>query len=181
MKNFQWTQTASFSKRVDRLNLHGLHFQHIVLCKRRAWMYLHGVNFAQWYSRVALGTAKHLTSYQRDRSVIGLFGLAPDRIDWQECIVHENKGSGGAVEATNLQSAFYALMLSIATGKTWTAMVHILSTRSKRSLELDDAMLAALLFASGELEELAHTDTVPPASRTKLCAACSFAIFCGFD
>lgn len=180
-KNFQWTHTASFSERVERLNLHGLHFQHIVLCKRRAWMYLHGVNFAQWYSRVALGSAKHLTSYQRDRSTIGLFGLAPDRIDWKKYIVHENKGSGGAVEAANLQSAFYALMLSIATGKTWKTMVHILSTRSKRSLELDEDMLASLQSAAGELEQLARSCNVPSASRKKLCVACSFAIFCGFD
>ncbi len=178
--NFQWTQATLFSERVERLNLHGLHFQHVVLCKRRAWMYLHRINFAQWYSRVALGTARHLTSYQRDRSAIGLFGLAPDRIDWQHYIVHENKGSGGAVQAANLQSAFYALMLSIATGKNWTAMVHILSTRSQRTLELDHAMLASLLKASEELEQLARSKTVPTASRKKLCGACSLALFCGF-
>jgi len=144
-------------------------------------MYLHGVNFAQWYSRVALGTAKHLTSYQRDRSTIGLFGLAPDRIDWDEYIVHENKGSGGAVEASDLQSAFYALMLSIATGKTWKAKVHILSTRSKRTLELDEDMLAILQRASLELDALDRTNKVPAATRKKLCGACSFAVFCGFD
>ncbi len=145
-------------------------------------MYLHGVNFAQWYSRVSLGTARHNTSYQRDLSVSGLFGLAPDRIDWEKYIVHENKGSGGAVEAADLQSSFYALMLSIATGKSWQAMVHILSTRYQRIIELDDAMLASLLSASEKLEELAHADTVPPsAHRKKLCRACSFAVFCGFD
>lgn len=144
-------------------------------------MYLHGINFAQWYSRVALGTAKHLTSYQRDRSTIGLFGLAPDRIDWNEYIVHENKGSSGAVEASDLQSAFYALMLSISTRKYWKAMVHILSTRSKRIFELDENMLTELHRASLELDALARTSKVPAASRKKLCAACSFAIFCGFD
>lgn len=144
-------------------------------------MYLHGVNFAQWYSRVALGSAKHLTSYQRDRSTIGLFGLAPDRIDWDKYIVHENKGSGGAVEAADLQSSFYALMLSIATEKNWKAMVHILSTRSKRTLELNEDILAALQHASLELEALAGSNKVPAASRKKLCAACSFAGFCGFD
>lgn len=178
--NFQWTHSAEFYERVERLNLHGLHFQHVMLCRRRAWMYLHGINFAQWYSRVALGTAKHLASYQRDRSTTGLLGLAPDRIDWQQYIVHENKGSGGAVEAANLQSAFYALMLSIATGRTWKVMIHILSSRTKRTLELDHAMLTSLLKASEELEQLADSAAVPPACRKKLCTACSLALFCGF-
>jgi CRISPR-associated exonuclease Cas4 len=46
-KLFQWKHATAFYKRVERLNLHGLHFQHVKLCERRAWMYLHGINFAQ--------------------------------------------------------------------------------------------------------------------------------------
>jgi len=53
---------------VQRLNLHGLHFQHVALCPRRAWMYLHRINFAQWHQRVAAGAALHATSYACDRS-----------------------------------------------------------------------------------------------------------------
>ncbi|MEZ5535504.1 MAG: Dna2/Cas4 domain-containing protein [Thiolinea sp.] len=87
MNLFSWEYQDRFYHRVERLNLHGLHFQHIALCERRAWMYLHKVNFAQWYSRVQSGNALHETSYQRDHSVRGLFGLAPDRIDWENCIV----------------------------------------------------------------------------------------------
>jgi len=114
-----WTHQAAFYERVVRLELHGLHFQHIELCERRAWMYLHKINFAQWHERVATGTAKHETSYSRDYSTEGLFGLAPDRIDWDDGVVYENKGTAGAKEASNNQTAFYAVMLAIATGKEW--------------------------------------------------------------
>lgn len=119
-QRFQWNRSAAFSERVDRLELHGLHFQHVNLCERRAWMYLHRVNFAQWNSRVATGAAQQATHYKRDRSTVGLFGLAPDRVDWDQAIVFENKGTGGASGAVDRQVGFYALMLSLATGRNWT-------------------------------------------------------------
>ena len=123
-RKFQWNRSKSFSERIDRLGLHGLHFQHINLCERRAWMYLHRINFAQWNRRVATGSAHQATHYKRDRSTVGLFGLAPDRLDWDQAIVFENKGSGGASVAVDRQVGFYAAMLSIASGRTWSGRVH---------------------------------------------------------
>nr|CAA6812541.1 MAG: CRISPR-associated exonuclease, Cas4 family [uncultured Thiotrichaceae bacterium] len=178
---FNWPNAQAFYRRVERLNLHGLHFQHVALCERRAWMYLHKVNFAQWYSRVQTGNALHATSYQRDHSVRGLLGLSPDRVDWEEAIVYENKGSGGAAEASNVQTAFYALMLSITTGKRWRAYVHVLTTRRKREVVIDDSRLQALWDASLRLEQLAEQDAVPDAQKIGLCQSCSLAAFCGFD
>jgi CRISPR-associated exonuclease Cas4 len=174
-----WTHQAAFYERVARLDLHGLHFQHIELCERRAWMYLHKINFAQWHERVATGTARHETSYSRDHSTEGLFGLAPDRIDWENCIVYENKGTGGAVEASNNQTAFYALMLAIATGKEWRAVTHVLSTRKRREVRLDEHRLQSLWEASVRLEELAGQPTVPVGREIPLCGTCSLGRFCG--
>lgn len=144
-------------------------------------MYLHGINFAQWNARVAVGTAKHLTSYARDRSTEGLFGLAPDRIDWDDRIVYENKGTGGAVEASSDQTAFYAVMLSLATGEQWRAVTHVLSTRRRREVHLDTARLQSLWESSERLESLAQQQDIPPARRIPLCTTCSFAAFCGHD
>lgn len=178
---FIWEHATAFYKRTERLNLHGLHFQHVELCERRAWMYLHKVNFAQWYSRVQTGNALHNTSYQRDHSVRGLFGLAPDRVDWDERIVYENKGSGGAVEASSEQTAFYAVILSITTGEIWRAYTHVLTSRRRREVVIDEARLQKLWDATLKLERLAEQDTVPDARKIGLCRSCSLAAFCGFD
>ncbi len=178
---WQWTHAEQFYERVDHLGLHGLHFQHVTLCERRAWMYLHGINFAHWYGRVEIGIAKHRSSYARDHSVNGLMGLAPDRIDWNERIVYENKGTAGAADASDNQTAFYAVMLSIATGKQWRAITHVLSTRRQREVSLDPDRLESLWHASERLAALARLETVPPAKRIRLCKTCSLAGFCGFD
>lgn len=178
---FQWTQSAAFSERIERLNLHGLHFQHVNLCERRAWMYLHRVNFAQWNSRVATGTAHQATHYKRDRSTVGLFGLAPDRVDWEQAIVFENKGTGGASVAVDRQVGFYAVMLSIATGRTWTGRVHVLTNRRWREVVLDASLLDGLWNDSLRLEHLTQLQRVPSVPRIGLCASCSLASFCGYD
>lgn len=178
---FTWNHAAAFLAKVERLDLHGLHFQHVALCTRRAWMYLHQINFAQWHERVAVGTVKHLNSYRRDHSTRGLFGLAPDRIDWQSRIVYENKGSGGAKDAADDQVAFYALMLSIASGHTWSAVAHILSSNRRRDVPLDARRLQRLWQSAERLEALAASDQAPAASRIPLCDTCSLAMFCGFD
>ncbi|MDM8524300.1 Dna2/Cas4 domain-containing protein [Desulfococcaceae bacterium HSG8] len=176
-----WKHAADFYERVDRLKLHGLHFQHISLCERRAWMYMHNINFAQWYGRVQVGTVKHQISHVRDHSVEGLFGLSPDRIDWKNCIVYENKGTGGAVEASNNQTAFYAVMLSIATGKDWRAVTHVLSTRRNREVLLDDEQMRNLWESSDRLEILAGMKKVPRARCIPLCKTCSLSGFCGHN
>lgn len=180
-QTFQWNQSAAFSERIERLNLHGLHFQHVNLCERRAWMYLHRINFAQWNRRVATGLAHQDTHYKRDRSTVGLFGLAPDRVDWQQAIVFENKGTAGATGAVDRQVGFYAAMLSIATGRTWSGRVQVLTNRRGRDVVLDRAMLDGLWNDSLRLEQLAQAQRVPIVSRIGLCASCSLAAFCGYD
>lgn len=177
----RWMHAQEFYERVDRLRLHGLHFQHVTLCERRAWMYMSNINFAQWYSRVETGAAKHSTSYARDHSTEGLLGLYPDRIDWKNKIVYENKGTAGAVEASNNQTAFYAVMLSLSTGESWRAVTHILSTRKRREVKIDENRLQKLWEASERLESLAGMNDIPFAPCVPLCATCSLAGFCGYD
>jgi CRISPR-associated exonuclease Cas4 len=181
MKPWEWKPARRFYERVERLNLHGLHFQHIALCERRAWLYLHQVNFAHWHGRVALGAVRHNISFQRDQSVAGLLGLAPDMVDWENRVVHENKGTGGAVVAADSQTAFYALMLSIVTRKQWRAKTHVLSTRKIREVVLDDKCLERLYAYSLRLKALSKQMDVPSAERIGLCETCSAAAFCGYD
>jgi len=175
-----WQHRREFVERVERFGLHGLHFQHIELCERRAWMYLHRIDFAPWHERVAVGSAKHETSYVRDHSTEGLFGLAPDRIDWEARVVYESKGTGGAIEASNNQTAFYAVMLAIASGEEWRAVTHILSSRRRREVRLDEGRLQSLWEASERLEQLARQVEVPAVRKIGLCETCSLGKFCGY-
>jgi CRISPR-associated exonuclease Cas4 len=105
---------------------------------------------------MALGTVAHALHRARDRSVEGLMGLAPDRIEWSRRRVHEAKGGAGAKDAVSLQTAFYALLLMAATGEVWEAVTDILPERRHRPVPIDAALVERMLAMAADLAALAH-------------------------
>ena len=171
-------QIEEFARLCDLHGLHGLAFQHYAICRRRAWLHLNRIDYSHLEERMALGTLAHTTSKVRDRSVEGLIGLAPDRIDWDERIVVEAKGKGGAADAVSRQAIYYALMLSARTGKDWRAAVEVISERRMRKIEVDDGLVAEMLAAARDLASLADA-SCPEGIDARICRTCSYARLCG--
>ena len=170
-------EVKEFARLCDAHNLHGLAFQHHAICRRRAWLHLNRIDYAHLEERMALGTLAHTASKARDRSVEGLMGLSPDRIDWRQRIVVEAKGKGGAVDAVSRQAVYYALMLGARTGQTWRAVVEVISKRRTRHVEVDDVLVTEMLTAARDLASLADTQC-PDGIDTPICQTCSYARFC---
>lgn len=168
-----------FAAVVDRADLHGLAFQHLALCRRRAWLHLHRVDYAHLDARMQRGLALHDASRPRDRSVAGLIGMAPDRIDWAARRVHEAKGGAGAADAVSRQGAFYALMLWAAQGVPWRAAAHILPARRERAIPIGPASVEQMVEAAETLERLRHESAPPRVAFTPFCASCSYRHLCG--
>lgn len=169
-----------FANLVEAAELHGLAFQHLALCPRRAWLHLHRIDYAHLDDRMARGSALHDTAKPRDRSVEGLMGLSPDRIDWERRQVFEAKGGAGAREAVSRQSAFYALLLWAAQGHPWRAAIDILPSKRTREVVIDGALVRDMLEAARALTALHEVPTPPSACRMQLCDACSYRFLCGF-
>ena len=174
-----------FAATVDRAELNGLAFQHLALCRRRAWLHLHRIDYAHLDSAMQRGLAMHDSSRPRDRSVAGLIGLAPDRVDWAGRRVVEAKGGPGAAAAVGRQAAFYALMLWAAQGadpdRPWSAAAHILPAKRERPVPLGPALLDAMMADATELEALSTAPAPPDVSFTPLCARCSYRFLCGAE
>jgi CRISPR-associated exonuclease Cas4 len=169
-----------FAAIVEAAGLYSLAFQHLALCRRRAWLHLNRIDYAHLDWRMALGTVAHALHRTRDRSVEGLMGLAPDRIDWSRRRVHEAKGSAGAKDAVSLQTAFNALMLMAATGEVWEAVTDILPERRHRPVPIDGALLERMLAMAVDIAALAREPSPPTAGRKRICPACSYRFLCGF-
>lgn len=168
-----------FAAIVEAEGLHGLAFQHAALCRRRAWLHLHRIDYAHLDSRMQRGLALHDASRPRDHSVEGLIGLAPDRIDWLRRCVHEAKGGAGAPHAVARQAVFYALMLWAAQGVPWTAVTDILPARRQRPAPITAALINEMLATVADLAALRRAGQAPPAVVTAFCAACSYRYLCG--
>lgn len=169
-----------FAQIVEDMGLHGLAFQHLALCARRAWLHLSRIDYAHLDRRMTLGTISHDLHRTRDRSTTGLMGLAPDRIDWTRRRVHEAKGGAGAKDAVSLQTAFYALMLMAASGEAWEAATDILPERRSRAVSLDGALLGRMLEMAERLAVLREREDPPEAACKPICRTCSYRMLCGY-
>src|SRR3546814_2268359 len=108
-----------FSENAVKRGVNGLDFQHVAICERRCWLHRKRTSFNAWSDLIRSGQVLHDDLHRRDSSADGLVGLAPDRIDWDSSTVMENKSSASAFEASADQTAFYAILLSAATGRAW--------------------------------------------------------------
>ena len=155
----------------ERLDLHGLYFQHIALCRRRAWLHLAGATHAVRSVRVRRGLALHQTEKRPDHVPQGL-GIAPDAIDFDKRLIIERKGGAGARDAVSRQASFYAAYMTAATGEVWEAEIHVYGTRKPRSLPLTEDMLDQLTRDAEEAPELLD-GPAPAPKRISLCDTCS--------
>lgn len=170
----------NFAEIIDREDLHGLAFQHLALCERRAWFHLHRVDYAHLDERMARGTALHDVYRPRDHSVEGLMGVSPDRIDWKNRVVFEAKGGAGAIAAVSRQTAFYALMLWAAEGEPWSAATAILGAKRIRPIAIEPPLIEAMLNDALRLAGLKRSEKPPETGRKHLCPACSYRFLCGY-
>jgi len=161
---------------VEELGLHGLYFQHIVLCRRRAWLHLIGATHAIRNPLVRRGYALHHIEKRPGRVPPGL-GIAPDAIDFDQRVVIERKGSAGARWAVSRQALFYAAFMTAASGEIWTAEVHVYGTNQKTSWEVSDQVLDELIEYTQQARELL-SGSAPAAFRIPLCDKCSCQPIC---
>ncbi len=161
---------------VERYGLHGLYFQHVALCRRRAWLHLMGATHAVQHARVRRGLALHQTE-KRPGDVPRGLGIAPDAIDFARRVVIERKGGAGARDAVSRQALFYAAFMTGASGEVWRAEVQVYDSRETATYDLTDAVLDQLLQDARESVDLA-AGPPPAARRIRLCDACSCSPLC---
>ena len=163
----------------ERYGLHGLYFQHIALCRRRAWLHLMGATHAVHHPRVQRGLALHQTEKRPGQVPKGL-GIAPDAIDFDRRVVIERKGGAGAHEAVSRQALFYAAFMMGATGEPWRAAVQIYGSRQTIMHDVTEETLDQLIEDARQSADLA-AGPPPTARRIRLCDACSCYPLCWDD
>lgn len=162
--------------KVEEMELHGLYFQHMVLCRRRAWLHMIGATHAIRNPLVQKGHALHNIDKRTSRVPFGL-GIFPDGIDFDRRVVIERKGSSGAQHAVSMQALFYAAYMTAASGEIWSAEVHIYGTNQKTSWEISEEVLEELIDYAEQAEDLLSGEA-PEAFRIPLCSKCSCKPIC---
>lgn len=169
-----------FHELAEQADLHGLLFQHLELCERRAWLHLNRIDYAHLEPRMQMGIVAHEIHRPRDHSVAGLMGLAPDRVDWSRREVIEAKSGAGARTAVSLQTRFYAIMLMAATRQRWSAANEIIGGRKQIPVEVGLVSIIEMVSMAEQLVRLRDVRQAPAAVLKPICRSCSYRFLCGY-
>jgi CRISPR-associated exonuclease Cas4 len=173
-------RVRAFCDRAEELEVQGLDFQHAAICRRRCWLHLHRASMNEWSDLIRFGKVLHGDSHSRDRSVAGLTGLKPDRLDWERHMVVEEKSSSSHGEAARDQLSFYAALMTTATSRLWSGRLYVHGAKRYQDVALDSARLTRLEASLDLIAKLKTEPKVPPAARLPVCNGCSNSGFCGF-
>jgi CRISPR-associated exonuclease Cas4 len=167
---------VNLMQQAEELGVQGLSFQHIVLCPTRAWLHYHRLDCAHLNRYMQLGLLLHERS--ADSLLYGLYGLAPDRVEWGRREVSEIKKSRSHEAALINQLMFYVAALTAATGEEWRGVLRYTSSRRTKTFRLDEIVVQQLQQSLTALREVVWLPRPPPSERKPVCRGCSYALLC---
>jgi CRISPR-associated exonuclease Cas4 len=167
----------SLVREAEELGVHGLSFQHILLCPTRTWLHYHRLDCAHLNRHMQLGLLLHEHGLSNTLSQ-SLYGLSPDRIDWARREVSEIKKSRSHEAALMNQLLFYLAALTVATGHIWRGVLRYTASRRTQAVLLDPPAILQLQNSLARLREVLRQPR-PPAQQDKpVCRGCSYRLLC---
>jgi CRISPR-associated exonuclease Cas4 len=107
-----------------------------------------------------------------------LYGLSPDRVDWEKREVSEIKKSRSHEAALINQLLFYVAALSVATGQTWKGVLRYTASRRTKPVVLDEAAVRRLRDSLARLRAVLSLPRPPAKEEKSVCKGCSYALLC---
>lgn len=174
-------QCRRLSEIATARNINGLDIQHASICPARCWFNRKRIHFQHASEHIALGSALHDGSHTRDRSINGLMGLRPDRVDWDAAIIFEHKKSSSEIGAAANQGLFYAALLSAATQREWSLSLYIYQKNRDERFNLTPEKIDDLFRLVDVIINLDASSYPPEPARIPTCRGCSHSVICWED
>ncbi|MCS7173485.1 MAG: CRISPR-associated protein Cas4 [Armatimonadetes bacterium] len=173
----------SFLERIfgEDVPVRGVEVNYVVVCPRKCWLFVHGVEHEAGSELVALGRLLHETSFRRQaQRNVDIEGFA--RVDFtSEGIMHEVKRGPTQHRAHVLQLAYYLLLLR-ERGVETQGILHYPRQRRREIVQLGPDLESELQDALRKVREIRQMPT-PPAvpRRMAVCRSCAYDEFCWGD
>lgn len=157
----------------------GTHINYYFVCKRKLWLFAHGIGMEHTSDTVLLGKLIDESSYEREDKGIEIDDtIVIDWIDEKNGILHEVKKSDKMEEAHTWQVLYYLWYLKQKGVTGLKGEIDYPKLKQKVNVVLTperEQELAGLLTRIGEV-----TDSAEPPERItkKFCKACSYYELC---
>ncbi|MHB1563724.1 MAG: CRISPR-associated protein Cas4 [Leptospirillum sp.] len=168
---------AAIMKEAEDLDVHGLAFQHILLCPTRTWLHHYRLDCAHLNRHMQRGLLIHENAGGRALNE-SLYGLSPDRVDWTRREVSEIKKSRSHEESLVNQLLYYLSALTLTTEQIWKGFLRYTTSRRIKPISLDASAIGQLQRSLVSLREVLR-HPLPPAKEEKpVCRGCSYSLLC---
>jgi len=161
--------------------IRGVEVNYYVVCPRKCWLFVHGMEHEAISELVALGRLLHERSFRREtQRNVDIEGFA--RVDFtSEGIVHEVKHGPAQHRAHVLQVAYYLRLLR-ERGIETQGIIHYPRQRRREVVRLTPELEGELQTTLERIRELRKTSSPPHVPRRmSICRSCAYDEFCWGD
>lgn len=174
------------------MQLTATHINYYIVCQRKLWLFINGINMEHTSDIVADGKLLHETSYPQRAEKYTEIELSAtyndieltgkiDFYDANEKIIHETKRSDKVEKAHEWQVKYYIWLLELNDVKSVRAILEYPTLRQKNLVMLDEADRQHLTDILAAIAQLKETDICPPKINAKICKSCSYYELCYID
>jgi len=153
-----------------------------IICKRKLWLFVKGVNYESESELVALGRLLDETSYRRSKKDTNPFEGLTFKLDFltrdKKLIVHEVKHSNKLEEAHELQVKFYLWVLKRLGLEPLKGILHYPKQMVVKDVFLtpeDEKVIEKALKEVGKIKKLSKP---PKVERKSYCKRCAYYEYC---
>jgi len=163
------------------MHITGTHFNYYIICHRKLWLFVNGLNMEHTSDLVYEGKMIHEESYpQRAQKYteIEMDGVKIDFYDAKNKVIHEVKKSDRYENAHEWQLKYYLYILERNGIEGATGLLEYPKQREKREILLSDVDREEIRGIELEIGKIATNDTCPERLEPERCKNCSYFDFC---
>lgn len=159
--------------------LTGTHINYYFVCKRKLWLFAHGISMEHTSDTVFTGKTIDEHSYAREEKGIDIDGVINiDWIDTKTGVVHEVKKSDSVEHAHEMQVLYYIWYLKQKGVERITGEIDYPVLKQKTKVELTAERESELLNVMQEIETILHQAHAPERINKRFCKTCSYYDLC---
>lgn len=159
--------------------LTGTHINYYFICKRKLWLFSHGVQMEQTSDTVLLGKLIDESSYERKDKAIDIDGnIVIDWIDDKEGVLHEVKKSDSMEESHTWQVLYYLWYLKQKGVDLVKGKIDYPKLKQNVEVTLTPDREEELTKIMHQVEQVVNRPDPPERIHKKFCRTCSYFDLC---
>jgi CRISPR-associated exonuclease Cas4 len=160
-------------------NITGVEVSYYFYCKRRCWLFAHGLQMEQTSDLVYTGKVVDDNSYAREEKGVDIDDVINiDWIDSKTGEIHEVKKSDSVEKAHEMQVLYYIWYLKQKGVEGITGEIDYPLLKQKTTVQLTSEKENELIEALSRIKTIVQEEQPPERINKKFCKTCSYFELC---